>query len=391
MKIFLVAGEHSGDQLGSGLMAALREISDEPVEFSGVGGDMMEQHGFSSLFPLADVAVMGAAAIFAGLPRIVRRVYQTVALAMDVRPDVVIVIDSPEFTHPIARRIRRKMPDIPIVNYVSPSVWAWRPGRARKMRWYVDHIMALLPFEPEAHRRLGGPTCTYVGHPLIEKLNWIKSRDPDALAARLKIAPAQPVLLVLPGSRASEVKHLIGVFGQAVGLLYEEYPDLEVIIPTVASVRSMVEEQARSWSITPHFVESEEEKYQAFRLARAALAASGTVTLELAVAGVPMVVAYRGDVISTAIAKAMVKTKYVALANLVLGEMAFPELLEKKCTSRSLATKLGPLITGGTARDRQLQALAEIAEKIQLTGCLAPSLEAARIVLDQLNRASISS
>ena len=185
LKIFVVAGEHSGDALGAKLIAALKAAHAGPIQFSGVGGEEMAHEGFVSLFPIEDVAVMGPMSILPRLPRIVRRVYQTVDAALAAAPDAVVIIDSPEFTHPIAKRIRKRAPHIPIIDYVSPSVWAWRPGRAKRMRRYIDHVLALLPFEPDAHARLGGPPCTYVGHPLIEKLDEIQNADAAALALRL--------------------------------------------------------------------------------------------------------------------------------------------------------------------------------------------------------------
>ena len=168
LRIWLVAGEESGDQLGAKLMGALRAaLGPAPVTFEGVGGEAMAAQGLRTLFPLSDIAVMGIGAVVARLPSLVQRVYRTVDAIVQGGPDAVVIIDSPEFTHAVAKRVRRRLPALPIVNYVSPSVWAWRPGRARKMRAYVDHVLALKPFEPDAHRRLGGPPCTYVGHPLI--------------------------------------------------------------------------------------------------------------------------------------------------------------------------------------------------------------------------------
>src|SRR5690606_20333333 len=199
---------------------------------------------------------------------------------------------SPEFTHPIARRIRRRCPQIPIIDYVSPSVWAWRPGRAKRMRRYIDHVLALLPFEPDAHRRLGGPPCTYVGHPLIERRAWLDALDSAPLTERLGIDREQPVLVVLPGSRSSEVERLMQPFGDTVRLLHARGLANQVIVPAVPHVRPFIEEAVADWPVRPHLVEGEEDKFRAFKLATAALAASGTVTLELAIAGTPAVVAY---------------------------------------------------------------------------------------------------
>jgi lipid-A-disaccharide synthase len=378
-RIYIVAGEHSGDALGAKLMAAMKARSDMPILFTGVGGEAMEAEGLRSIFPLSDVAVMGPLAILARLPKLVRRVYSAVDAGLAADPDGVIIIDSPEFTHPIAKRIRKRKPLIPIVDYVSPSVWAWRPGRAKKMKPYVDHLLAILPFEPEAHQRLGGPPCSYVGHPLIERLPWIKGLDGAALCERLDLDPAKPVLVVLPGSRPTEVGHLMQPFGEAVGRLIERIGPVEVIIPAVASVRPLIEEGLSSWSIRPHLVAGDTDKYEAFRLAKAALAASGTVTLELALAGVPMVVAYRVDWLAARL-RFLLKVPSVVLANLVIGENVFPELLQEDCTPEKLSAALEPLFGDTPERARQLDGLARIAGRMTLDSG-TPSERAADTVM----------
>ncbi len=377
--IFIVAGEHSGDHLGAKLMAAMKRQSQSPLIFSGVGGEMMEAEGLKSLFPLSDVAVMGPAAILARLPKLVRRVYQTVEAARLASPDGVVIIDSPEFTHPIAKRIRKHDPSIPIVDYVSPSVWAWRPGRARKMRPYVDHLLALLPFEPQKHAELGGPPCTYVGHPMIEKQPWIDALDPGALRAKLGLAASRPVLCVLPGSRPTEVRRLMQPFGDAVKLIMERIGPIEVIIPAVPSVRHLIEAGLAGWPLRPHLVEGETDKFSTFRLCDAALAASGTVTLELGMVGTPMVVAYKVDAIAARL-RFLLKVHSVVLANLVLGENAFPEYLQEDCTAEKLAAAVVPLMSDTPERRRQLGALGRIREKMLLDD-ETPSQRAARIVL----------
>ena len=383
-RIFIVAGEHSGDQLGGKLMAALKDQSEDPIVFSGVGGEAMEAQGMRSIFPLSDVAVMGPLAILARLPKLVRRVYQAVDAGLKAEPDAVIIIDSPEFTHPIAKRIRKRRPLIPIIDYVSPSVWAWRPGRARKMKPYVDHLLAILPFEPAAHERLGGPSCSYVGHPLIEKLDWIRSLDTAEMAQRLGLPPERPVLLVLPGSRRTEVRRLMQPFGEAVRLLQGRLGAIEVIIPAVASVRPLVEAGLKDWPLRPHLVEGESDKFKAFRLARAALAASGTVTLELALAGVPMVVAYKVDAVASRL-RFLLNVPSVVLANLVLEENAFPEFLQENCTPEKLAAALEPLLREeSAAREQQLAALEQIPHKMLLEGT-TPSERAAETVLSMLS------
>ena len=389
MRFFLVAGEHSGDALGAKLMAALKVSLAErglasPV-FAGVGGDGMEHEGLRSLFPLSDVAVMGPAAILRQLPRLLRRVYQTVDAGIALAPDVVVIIDGPEFTHPIAKRIRKRSPGLPIIDYVSPSVWAWRPGRANRMRAYVDHVLALLPFEPQTHARLGGPPCTYVGHPLIERCAWIESLQPQALAGRLGLPPEMPVLVVLPGSRRSEIGRLMQPFGEAIGLLRHRLPPFQILMPTVPSVQPLLEELSSTWAIPPIVLEGDADKFAAFRLARAALAASGTVTLELALAGTPMVVAYKVEPMAAHL-RFMVKVPSIVLPNLVLEENAFPELIQEACTAPNLATVVADVFADTPARASQLRALSLIKPRMGLladgTLRVTPSREAARIVLD---------
>ncbi|MGB6970497.1 MAG: lipid-A-disaccharide synthase, partial [Methyloceanibacter sp.] len=250
LKLFLIAGEHSGDALGAKLISALRVLSPRPLDLAGVGGELMAEQGCPSLFPLAEIAVMSPLDLLPHLPNIWRRIRQTVKAVIAQDPDALVILDSPEFTHQVAKRVRGLKPDIPIVDYVSPSVWAWRPGRARKMRGYVDHILGILPFEPEAHQRLGGPICSYVGHPLVEKLDWMQTLDPEALRRRLGIAKDRNIVVVLPGSRTSEVKRLMAPFGDALLRLEEQAGPLAVILPVVSSVRALIEEGLKSWSVT---------------------------------------------------------------------------------------------------------------------------------------------
>ncbi len=291
LRIALVIGEESGDQRGAGLIDAIRRIR-PGTTFFGLAGERMEARGVQSLFPIEDVAVMGIGAIVRHLPRIVRRGFETVAAVLDGRPDVLVIIDSPGFTHAVAKRVARRSPTLPIVDYVSPSVWAWRSGRARRMTRYVDHVLALLPFEPAAHARLGGPPCTYVGHPLIERLSELQPSPGE----RGPI-DRHPVLLVLPGSRRTEISRLMAPFGETVRRIAGAWPGVEVLLPAVAHLRQEIEQSAALWPVRPRIVLGEAEKFAAFRRAHAALAASGTVTLELGLAGVPAVVAYRVDAV----------------------------------------------------------------------------------------------
>jgi lipid-A-disaccharide synthase len=378
VRLFIVAGEHSGDALGAKLMAALNAKHPGTIRYLGVGGPGMAREGLASLFPLDDVAVMGPVAILPRLPRLLNRVSAAVAAALEAEPDAVVIIDSPEFTHPIARRIRRKRPDIPIINYVSPSVWAWRPGRARKMRAYVDHVLAHWPFEPAAHQRLGGPPCTFIGHALIERHAWIAALDPAPLAERLGLVRDRPVLVILPGSRSSEVARLMQPFGEAIARLLAG-GEIELLMPMVPSVQRIVDRHLHAWPKRPHLIEGEEDKFRAFKLAQAALAASGTVTLELALTGTPMVVAYKVDALIAPVLRRLIVAPSIVLANLVLGENAFPEFAQEKCTGANLASALAPLLQESEARSRQLAALRRIPPALHVDK--PPSEAAADIVL----------
>lgn len=379
IKIFLIAGEHSGDALGAKLIAALRRLSPSSLELAGVGGELMQQEGLASLFPLTELAVMSPLDVLPRLRSILRRIRETARAVVDFKPDVLVILDSPEFTHQVAKRVRARAPEIPIVDYVSPSVWAWRPWRARSMRRYVDHILGILPFEPEAHRRLGGPPCSYVGHPLVERLDWMRELDPEPLREQLGIGKDKIVLVVLPGSRSSEIKRLMTPFGEALRRLMQQAPAFEVILPAVDSVRGLIDQGLAGWPLAPHIVRGETDKFAAFKLARAALAASGTVTLELALAGTPMVVAYRADALATSL-RFMLIAHSVVLPNLILGENVFPELLHGDCSGERLAAALLALLEESPERERQLGGLRAVAERVREEG-EPPSERAARIVL----------
>jgi lipid-A-disaccharide synthase len=381
LRLFLVAGEHSGDILGGKLMEALNATRRGRIRYLGVGGRAMAAQGLVSQFPLEDVAVMGLGAILARLPLILKRISSTARSAVAAEPSAVVLIDSPEFTHPIARRIRRRRPDIPIVDYVSPSVWAWRPGRARRMRPYIDHVLGLWPFEPAVHERLGGPPCSFVGHPLIERHPWLAALDPAPLAQRLGLPPGRPVLVVLPGSRSSEASRLMQPFGAALGQLQGRGGTFEAVVPVVPSVRAIVEQHLSAWPVRAHLVEGEDDKFCAFKLATAALAASGTVTLELALAGTPMVVGYKIDRLIAPTVRRMIKAPSVVLPNLVLGETVFPEFIQEDCAPSKLADALAPLLKESPERATQLAALARIPAALQVAGH-TPSEAAAAIVLD---------
>jgi lipid-A-disaccharide synthase len=382
--VFLVAAEESGDRLGGALMRALRERTEGRVRFSGVGGREMAGEGLASLYPIDDLPLIGFSAIPRRLPKILRLMRFTAKAVVERHPHVLVIIDSPGFTRGIARRVRAADPTIAIVEYVSPSVWAWRPGRARVMRAYIDHILALLPFEPAVHRRLGGPPCTYVGHPLVEE---IKNLRPSVEEARRRLAEP-PVLLVLPGSRSGEIDRLLGTFADAVALLRERVGSLEPVVVAVPHLADTIRKATMRWPLQPRIVTESAEKQTAFRVATAALAKSGTVTLELALAGVPMIAAYKVSAIEyIAVGRGILKRiPSIILTNLLLGENVVPELLQHNCTAEKLAAALLPLLADTPERRRQIEAFSRL-DAIMEVGSNAPALRAAEIVLAEARRA----
>jgi lipid-A-disaccharide synthase len=379
--IFLIATEESGDRLGAGLMKVLRQRLGDAVSFEGVGGLAMASEGLTSLFPIEELSIVGFTGVVRRLPGIMRLIRQTVDAVMQTSPDILVIIDSPDFTHRVARRVRSRDPSIPIVDYVSPSVWAWRPGRARAMVSYIDQVMALLPFEPDAYRRLHGPPCTYVGHPLTDQ---VASLRPNA-EERARREAQTPVLLVLPGSRRSEVRHHVAIFGKALGLLSAEGIAFEPVLPTTPQLDGMIRENVKDWPVPPRIVVGEAEKRAAFRSARAALAKSGTVTLELALAGVPMVAAYRVGAVEAFILRRAIKVQSVILANLVIGKEVVPEFLQENCTAEALARTLRDVLTDTPLRRRQVEAFAAL-DSVMSTGGAPPSLRAAEIVLATMRK-----
>ena len=374
----LVAGEESGDALGGALMRALGQLHPGGIDFAGVGGHAMAGQGIKSLFSIEELAIIGAGGILRQLPRLVRNIRNTADAIVARRPDALIIIDSPEFTHRVARRVRKAAPAIPIIDYVSPTVWAWRPWRARAMRAYVDQVLAILPFEPAAHTRLGGPPCTFVGHPLAERIGVLR---PNPEEARRRLADP-PVILALPGSRRSEIRRLMAPFGAALGRVAEQVGRLELMLPTLPHLAAEVVAATAAWPVRPRVVIDPAEKEAAFRSARAALAASGTVTLELAFAGVPTIAAYRVPAWEGAVFRLLARRHIdtVILANLVLGEHAMPQFLQSDCTPDRLAAALVPLIADTPARRRQAEAFARI-DAVMQVGAEAPSLRAARAIL----------
>jgi lipid-A-disaccharide synthase len=386
LSIFIVAAEESGDALGAALIRALRTRYGDALTLNGVGGRAMAAAGVKSPFAIDELSIIGIAAIPRRLPMIFRRIRETAAAVVAARPDALVIIDSPDFTHRVARRVRQLAPKIPILDYVSPTVWAWRPGRARAMRAYVDQVLAILPFEPALYVKLDGPPCRYVGHPLIERIAELR---PNAEEAQRRRADP-PIVLVLPGSRRSEIRHLLDTFGAAIAQVAAHAGPIELVLPTVPHLLPQLREGVAGWAVAPRLVAEPAEKWAAFRRARAALAASGTVTLELALSGVPTVAAYRMSAVEAFIVRrvlrVLVRLPSVILANLVLGENVIPELLQGDATPQRLADALVPLLSDTPQRQRQVEAFGRL-DGIMAIGEAAPSAQAAAIVLDVAQRA----
>ncbi|MEO5335561.1 MAG: lipid-A-disaccharide synthase [Magnetospirillum sp. WYHS-4] len=375
--IFLVAGEPSGDALGASLMAGLRKLRPD-VRFVGVGGERMCAEGLESLFPMADLAVMGLAEVVPRLPNLVRRIRQTAAEVERLRPAALVTIDAPDFSFRVARKLKGK--GIPLIHYVAPTVWAWRPGRARKIARFLDHLLVLLPFEPPWFER-EGLGCTFVGHPVVE--SGADRGDGARFRAAHGIPASAPLLCVLPGSRQGEVMRLLPVFAATLERLRASHPDLRVVVPTVANVAATV--RRATWPVPAVVVDGQAEKYDAFAAADAALAASGTVALELALAGTPTVVAYRVNRLTAWLARRLIRVRWVNLVNILLDRGAVPELLQEACSPDRLADELRSLLDDEAARQAQRDA-GGLALAMLGRGGVSPGDRAARAVLQQANQ-----
>jgi lipid-A-disaccharide synthase len=374
-RIMLVAGEASGDALGGPLMAALSEQESE-LEFIGVGGEAMVAQGLKSLFPISDLSVMGLAEILPRLRLILRRLKQTEQLARDSQPDIIITIDSPGFNFRLGQRLKNL--NIPLVHYVAPTVWAWKPKRARKIAQFLDHLLVLLPFEPPYFEK-EGLACTFVGHSAVSHAKG----DGAAFRARHGIADDVPVLGVLPGSRQGEVSRLLPVFIDAAEILAADLDDLVVVVPAVDHVADSIRQGFAASSLKSVIVGSD-EKADALASLTGALAASGTVTLELTLAGVPTVAAYRMNPLTMMIVRRMAKVSSVSLTNLILGQEIIPEYLQEDCTAANLAPAVRQILTDTGERQKQIEAADTVATALGAGGN-PPAMRAADAILKILN------
>jgi len=372
--VYLVAGEESGDVLGARLMIALRQARPD-VQFAGVGGPRMEALGLASLFPQKELAVMGLLEVLPRIRRLRRLLQGTIDDILARRPAVLVTIDSPGFTLRILRALQGK--GIPRAHYVAPQVWAWREGRVKSFPGLWERLLCLLPFEPDFFAR-HGLEARFTGHPVLE--SGVDQGDSARFRAAHAIAPDQRVLIVMPGSRRSEVKRLLPVFGDTLRLLASRTPGLVPVVPVAHAVADTVRAATAHWPVRPILVTDIAEKHDAFAAAAAALCKSGTSSLELALAGVPMAVAYKVNPISAVIARRLIKVPYAALANLLAGRMVIPEFIQQDCTAPKLADCLATLLTDPAAAAAQRAAFRAIAADLA-TPDATPSQAAAAEVL----------
>lgn len=377
MKAFLIAGEPSGDRLGAALIAGLREL-DPALDVRGIGGEGMAAQGLESLFPMSELSLMGIWEILPKYRALKRRIAQTAQAVIRAAPDVLITIDSPDFGLRVARIVRAAAPGIRTVHYVAPSVWAWRPGRARKMAQVIDHVLAILPFEPPL-MQAAGMSCDFVGHPVVSE-PLASAAEASAFRAAHGIAADAPLVLCLPGSRRGEVARLGPRFDEALMRLRDRLPEMRVVLPTVPGVADMVDAMVRRWPTAPVVVQGESDKRAAFAAADLALAASGTVSLELAANGVPMVIGYDMAPVSRALIGLLLKTDTVTLVNLVSETRAVPEFLGRHCQPGPMASALLRLLDDPEARAEQLAAMDLTMQRLGRGG-EPPGLRAARSVI----------
>jgi lipid-A-disaccharide synthase len=377
--IFLVAAEASADGLGARLMRSLKEETQGRVRFAGIGGPAMAAEGLDSLVPFGELNIMGIIEIVPHVARVLRRVRETIDAVRSTSPDAVVTIDAPAFSF----RVQRKLKGGPslLVHYVAPTVWAWRPRRAKMIAAFLDHLLCILPFELPYFEKVG-LAASFVGHSVVEQDGIVP--DGDAFRRRHGIGEA-PLLCVLPGSRKGEVRRLLPVFSETVARLVAERPSLRIVVPTVSSVADEVREAVASWPGNPIILESIEEKHHAFAASTAALAASGTVNLELSVAGLPFAIAYKVSGLSYLVGRLMVKVPSIVMTNILLKRNVIAEFLQDRCRAELIAAEIGRLLDDPRARREQKEAGAEAARLLGKGGP-PPSERAAKILLDLIGR-----
>ncbi|MBL0848701.1 MAG: lipid-A-disaccharide synthase [Candidatus Liberibacter ctenarytainae] len=352
IKIAVIAGEISGDILAGNLIKHLKEMTLDPISLVGVGGSSLQREGLVSLFDFSELSIMGITQVIRHLPRLIWRIQQTVESIISYKPDILLIVDSPDFTHRVAKRIRNRLPNLPIVNYVCPSVWAWRAGRARDMRAYIDQVLAILPFEAESMRRLEGPPTIFVGHPLSNDATIL---EVYAHQKNKKIASdSKRRILLLPGSRAKEISRVLPIFGDAMRSLLKRNPSFTMSLVTVPSQENLIRQMVDGWDICPEIIVDEKEKKRAFIECDAAMAVSGTVILELALCGIPVVSVYKSEWIVNLLSN-YIKVWTCALPNLIVDYPVVPEYFNNMIRCESLVRWVERLANDTLQRRAMLQ------------------------------------
>ena len=356
--IWILAGEASGDVIGARLMLALH-AQDPSLVFAGVGGGRMEALGLHSLFPMSDLAVMGLVEVLPKVKHLRQRLLEAVQDIELRKPDLVVTIDSPGFALRLLQKIENS--GIKRVHYVAPQVWAWREKRVKEFPGLWDRLLCLLPFEPEWFAQRG-LEARFVGHPVLQ--SGVRQGNAARFRCRHNIPDNAPVLILMPGSRRSEVPKLLPVFRKMLDILRKTHPDICPVIPVAPVIAPTVRNLIRKWPVQPHIVTDIHDKHDAFAAAQGALTKSGTSTLELAMGNVPMVVTYRVNPVTAMMARRMIKVPYVAMVNLLAGREVVPEMLQENCTPEKLAATIGKLLDDPAAADKQRMAFAEVLEKL---------------------------
>ncbi|MBA3041767.1 MAG: lipid-A-disaccharide synthase [Alphaproteobacteria bacterium] len=382
LKIAVIAGEVSGDLLGADLIAALKDRHGGPIELIGVGGDALERQGLQPLFDFSELSVMGLTQVLARLPRFIRLIGLTAKAIIAARPDLLLIVDSPDFTHRVAKKVRQALPDLPVVDYVCPSVWAWKEYRAKAMLAYVDEVLAVLPFEPQVMRDLGGPPTHFVGHRLVTNEKLLETRAARA-GKRPKRLDEEKTILLLPGSRGAEITTLLPIFGETMRDFVARNGPTRFLLPTVPRQEARVRQMIADWDLKPEVLTGEEAKWRAFAEADAAIAASGTVILELALATVPVVSTYKTDWLITMLSH-RIKTWSGALPNLIADYPFVPEFLNDYVRPGNLLRMAERLAADTLQQRAMLEGFDLVWQRLQTE---QPSgVEGSRIVLDLLAR-----
>ena len=382
LKVYLIAGEPSGDLLGSRLMRALRRKTAGNVAFFGLGGDTMEAEGLKPLFDISDLAIMGLIEVIPSIPKVLRHIKETIADILRVQPDIVITIDSWSFSSRVHQKLRKLKAGIPQLHYVAPQVWAWKKKRAKTMYKYIDALMTLLPQEPKYFTPYHLETV-FVGHPVIE--SEVLQADGNEFRRQYQIPDDKKIITLLPGSRHNEVGRLLPVFADAARQLLAQNPNFYFVIPTVRTVASHVKAEAAKLNLPLLVVESQQDRYNAFRASSAAIAASGTVALELAICHIPHIIGYKVSPLTAFIADKFLKIQFVNLSNIMLGREVVPELLQEQCIAGNIVRYINELLSHGELYHRQMDGFDKV-KALLSNGEQTPSDNAADFVLDLVSR-----